>query len=466
MKKRLFNLTIISVNIFISCLSLNGYANNNQCKALFERTRGVVEPKTNWYNDQSYIETSQRKESLGQVATFFSKKWDTQIYYTKTAQPNIKGEVSLVDPESKGVFIFFHGSGTQKSGGQNFIGNLNTLANMGYSAISLDMPFHSEGPRSEAFNNSNHFMEWARSIILEAKKSGKPVYLAGHSFGPDAILELVTRYPKMVDGVVALSPAGFTKELSHWYDNYTTKMKFGGEVESNDDGGLWAGNISNQFLWHKSKLADPTITNPNLKVRIFSGNREEYVPAPIGGENNTPIGENTYDIRIPLKKIFKNAVVTVEPGIGHYIFDFQDHNGFNVVTRELLLVAGESPQNIKVLIEEQRLKNSLQDSSGVIGKKYVQDSLFKSWADQTYGNSKILNISKNNQDGLAAKILREYSLADEKRTTELFQRILNSKNEFPDFYEKYKEQIDKSNPKKTDKTLFVAFLNYALKNQK
>lgn len=466
MNKRLLKLTYISVNIFISCLSLNVYANNSQCKMLFQRPRGITDVAANWLSDHSYIETTQRKEVLGQVGTFFSRKWDTQIYYTKTAQPDIKGEVPLVDPESKAVFIFFHGSGTQKSGGQNFMGNMNTLANMGYSAISFDMPFHSEGPRSDTFNKSNYFMEWARSIILEAKKSGKPVYLAGHSFGPDAILELVTRYPKMVDGVAALSPAGFTKELSHWYDNYTTKMKFGGEVESNDDGGYWAGGMSNQFLWHKSKLPDPTIVNPDLKIRIFSGNREEYVPAPIGGENKTPIGENTYDIRIPLKNIFKNAVVTIEPGIGHYIFDFQDSNGVNVVTRELLLVAGESPKNIDELIKSQRQKNSLLDKSSILGKKYAQDQLFKSWADRTYGKGKALVVSKNSQDGLAEKMLEEFNLADEKRASEIYQKILNSKTDSPEFYEKYKELIDKANPKKTEKSLFIPYLNFVLKNKK
>lgn len=246
-----------------------------QCHSLFANSlaaaqanqqqykRGLPEIKINWHDDISYIEGNQKLETLGLVDTYFSTAKDTQIYYTKTAIPNSKGQTPLVDPQSKAVFIFFHGSGTMKSGGRNFIANMNTLAKLGYSALSFDMPFHSEGSRDEKFNNAFYFMEWVKNIVDEVKKSGKPVILAGHSFGPDVILEFATRYPKKIDAVVALSPAGFTKELSRWYDQHTSKMKFGGEVAENEAGGLWAGTMSKQFLWSKKKLADPTQINPD-----------------------------------------------------------------------------------------------------------------------------------------------------------------------------------------------------------
>ncbi|MFZ3231205.1 MAG: alpha/beta fold hydrolase [Pseudobdellovibrio sp.] len=466
----MFNSTLkwalLSVHLLVAGLPLNGFSKTNQCALLFKATvqRGVIEPTIEWNNDISYLETLQRKESLGQVGTFFSEKWDTQIYYTQTALPDGHGKVPLVDPESKAVFIFFHGSGTKNSGGRNFIANMNTLANMGYSAISMDMPFHGEGPIKEEFNKSPYFMEWARSIILEAKKSGKPVYLAGHSFGPDVILELATRYPKMIDGVTALSPAGFTKELSKWYDNYTTKMNFGGNVESNDDGGLWAGTMSKQFIWHKAKLTDPTVINPKLNIRILSGNKEEYVPAPIGGENHTPIGENTYDISEPLQKIFKAATITIEPGIGHYIFDHTDANGINVVTRELLLTAGENPSNTKKLIESTKAQNSLLHPSSQLGKKYIQDPLFKFWVDANYGKGKAILIHRNSQDSIASKILKEFEIAQESREKEIHMKILNSQTEFPDFYNKYKNYIEGLKPNKVDRSLFNPYLILSKKN--
>lgn len=454
----------LAVNLLIAVTPAIGFSQNLQCLDLF-KSRGITEPITDWNDDRSYIEALQRKESLGQVGTFFSEKWDTQIYYTQTGVPDGKGRSPLVDPESKAVFIFFHGSGTKNSGGKNFVSNMNTLANLGYSAVSVDMPFHSEGSRDPKFNDLNYFMEWARSIVLEAKKSGKPVYLAGHSFGPDVILELAARYPKLMDGVLALSPAGFTKELADWYTNHTTKMQFGANVDGNDDGGYWAGTMQSQLQWYRGKRVDPTLVNKNLRIRILSGDREEYVPAPVGGPNLTPIGKNTYDVSVPLKKIFQNVTITIEPGIGHYLFDFTDVHGLNVVTRELLAIAGENPLTIKSILESVKEQNSLLHISGVIGKKYMNDPLFRVWSDAKYGKGKALQVSRNNQDALAAKMIKDFDISQEQREKELHLKILNTKTEHPEFYAKYKNYIDSLNPKKVDRSLFYPYLNLILKAQ-
>ncbi len=392
----------LAVNVLVSWLPFSGQAatvgllvepinqvsslSGNSCSWQLTHTRGYAEPSVNWANDRSYIEGMQRAEQFGQVATYFSEQWDTQVYFTRTAIPNSAGEVSLIDPDSKAVFIFVHGSGTKKSSGRNYIHNMNTLANLGFSALAFDMPFHADGPVDPKLNYSNHFMEWVRQIVLEAKKAGKPVYLAGHSFGPEVALEFVAQFPKLVDGVVALSPAGFTKELDDWYENYTTKMNFGGEVPENEKGGEWAAKMSEQFIWNKSKTADPTLVNPRLRIRILSGDREEYVPAPVGGPNNTPIGPNTYDIRPPLKQMLRNAVVTIEPGIGHYLFDFVDSEGNNVVTRELLLVAGEDPAQAKNLIDKRRKENMSilnlnQDSFDAAINSNTEPVLVDFWAE-------------------------------------------------------------------------------------
>jgi hypothetical protein len=50
--------------------------------------------------------------------------------------------------------------------------------------------------------------------------------------------------------------------------------------------------------------------------------------------------------------MFQNATITVEPGIGHYLFEHLDRNGHNVVLRELLAVDGETPANSKKLIDD------------------------------------------------------------------------------------------------------------------
>lgn len=462
----IFRRSFLAVNVLAMLLPISGNA-AGLCSELFttEIYREHKDNKIDWNSDLSFIDTMQKRERLGQINSFFSKKLDTQIYHSNTGKPDANGNIPLVDPNAKAVFIFFHGSGTMKSSGGNFISNMNTLSNLGFSSISFDMPFHMQGPRDAKFNDSRVFMEWVRSIVLEAKKSGKPVYLAGHSFGPDVALEYVARYPKDVDGVIALSPAGFTKVLSKWYDKYTSKMNFGGNVDSNDPGGVWAATMSSQFLWAKGKLADPTVVNPRLKVRILSGNREEYVPAPVGGENKTPIGENIYDITGPLKKVLRNAEVTIEPGIGHYLFEFTDKNGHNVVLRELLLGVGENPANIKRIIEDVRSENQKLHIPGQLAKKYAQDPLFRTWADMTFGPKTVLKMAEQGLDSMSQKILDRYNIAQKERETIIFNKILNSKTTHPEFYEKYKVQVDRMNPKVHDTTMFVPFMNFVLKGQ-
>ncbi|MBC7419397.1 MAG: alpha/beta fold hydrolase [Bdellovibrio sp.] len=428
-----------------------------------ELVRGFAESKVDWKSDISFISAMQSRERFGQVKSYFAKNWDTQIFYSNTAVPNVKGESPLVDPNSKAVIIFFHGSGTMKSSGGNFISNMNSMANLGFSSISMDMPFHGQGPRDTKFNDSKYFMEWIRSIVLEAKKSGKPVYLAGHSFGPDVALEYAARYPKDIAGVTGLSPAGFTKELEKWYDEHTSKMKFGGNVAENDAGGKWAYHMSKQFLWSKGKLADPTLVNPKLNIRILSGNREEYVPGPVDGENGTPIGDNTYDISIPLKKVLRNATVTIEPGIGHYLFDAVDKDGYNVAQREFLLTLGEHPANIKKIQQETQIENAKIHFPGQLAKRYSQDALFRGWADATYGQGKVIKLAAQGMDALAQKVLDTYNIEQKARELEIFKKILDTKTTHPDFYEKYKTQLDRMNPKSAEASMFPAYLNEVLK---
>lgn len=301
-----------------------------------------------------------------------------------------------------------------------------------------------------------------RSIILEIKKAGVPIILSGHSFGPDMILEYITRYPFDVDAVVALSPAGFTKELDWYQQNVTEKMKFGGDVAENIEGGQWAGTIGQQLLWNKGKLADPTIINPQLKVRILTGMREEYFPAPLDPVTGLPNGENTVDVSVILNKMLKNAVVVREPGIGHYLFDHVDQDGNHAVTREFLLAAGEKPSQIKEILHKVSGDFELNTPAEKLAYKYAQDPLFKTWSDLNYGTGKIPRIANQQNDGLAAKILEEFRFALKKREEEIHLKIINTKETHPEFYLKYQKTIDGLNPKKVDLVLYPQYLNEVL----
>ncbi len=470
MKRLNSNWALLAVNLLVISAPSLSWASGPSCQqVLLEITATEQNPKlqsaenkTDWNSDKSFLEALQKKESMGQVQSFFSEEFQTQFYYTATGIPDHKGQPRMIDPDSKAVVLFIHGSGTMKSSGRNFIPNMNTVAKLGYTGISIDLPFHGNGPRDEAFNNPDYFMKWLRNIVRNIEKSGKPVIMAGHSFGPDVILEFDTRYPKVLAGYAALSPASFNKELDKWYQNYTSKMNFGGDVAENEAGGIWAGAVSSKFLWHKSKLADPTVINPNKRARILSGNREEYVPAPLGGPGNTPIGENTYDVSVPLRKMFKNAVITVEPGIGHYLFDHIDSDGYNVVTREVMLALGENPADYKKITEEIRIRDNNHTAAEALKIKYAQDSQFRAWATIRFGENQVFKLASRQNDALAKKIMDEYIIALKMREESIFLKILSAKETEPEFYAKYKDFLDKANPKRFDSALFIPYLNMVL----
>jgi pimeloyl-ACP methyl ester carboxylesterase len=303
--------------------------------------RGVEKKPGDWTSDRAFAAMLSDTEKMGRVQSKFDQKLGTRIYYTSTGLPDAQGRPQMIDPESKAVVVFFHGSGTSQSGGANFVQNMNKLANLGYSAMSFDMPFHAEGPIKDKFNNADFFMNWVREVLAPARASGKPVYLVGHSFGPDVIAEYLYRFPFDVEGAALLSPASFNKTLQEWYRTHTSKMKFGGEVPQSTLGGQWAGTVSEGFTWARSEgVGDPTAVNHNLKVEILTGDREEYVPGPVGGPKKSPIGKNTYDMEKALRPLFRGAHIVVEPGIGHYLFDHTDRTGSNVVARTIFNLIG------------------------------------------------------------------------------------------------------------------------------
>lgn len=415
-------------------ITQTSFAQQNLCENIFRLhqisssltyfQRLQTTPAIDFKNDYQYLQEYKRASQMGRVENVISPELDTRIYYAQTAPPDAKGNPQIVDPLSRAVFIFFHGSGTMQSSGKNFYGLMNTLSQLGYSAISADHPFHADGPNKESFYDVNYYMNWVHQIIQLATQSGKPVYLVGHSYGPDVISEYVYRYPFSVQGIVSLSPAGFNKILSDWYENYTAKMSFGGDVPSNTLAGQWAYHVSRQFIWKTGQYTDPTIINPQLKIRMLSGNREEYVPAPIGGSKKTPIGENTYDIGSAYKVFFKNATTTIEPGVGHYIFNHTDQNGANVVMRELLAIDGKSTTE----------ENKLRGETGIIfdgrppyekmAVKYMSDRIFQSWVSSTYGRNALLRFYRNHDNVMADKMLGEYKIINEERQFDLTQKFL------------------------------------------
>ncbi len=382
--------------------------------------------------------------AMGVAISRFDERFETRMYYSGTGGMNAKGEIPYVDPNAKAVFIFVHGSGTMASSGKNFYGAMNQLSALGFSTVSFDMPFHAEGPTREQFNDADYFMNWLDRIVKEMKKSGKPVYMVGHSFGPDVISEYVTRNPFAINGAVALSPAGFNKTLSDWYDEHTSKMNFGGDVQENRLAGTWAGTMSQQFTWNKTNgKNDPTVINPNFKYRMMSGNREEYVPAPVGGSSKGPIGDNTYDLAAAFKTHFKNAVTTIEPGVGHMIFNHSDKNGVSVILREILALIdldGREIPNIRkeFAVEKGRYVTPTLRASNMYGA----NKIFKAYVDQKIGFRAFQSLVQKENHYVLNDLVVKYEEFKVSYDEKINNIILDSENVLPGFYKLNKAVID------------------------
>jgi pimeloyl-ACP methyl ester carboxylesterase len=420
-------------------------------------------PETNYFNFPKFLAEKIRKESAGVVETKYSQKYQTNFYSTATSPEIDPSALFTVDPDSNAMFLGFPGNGTTLSSGKNFIGIMNSLAKLGFSAASFDYPFHMSGPHHQPkFNDVNHFMAWIHQIVLEAKKSGKPVYLFGHSFGPDVIAEYITRYPNTVDGVLLISPAGFTPELAKWYDEHTSKMKFGGQdVVENAAGAEWGALMSDQFVWSKHKLPDPTVVNPALKVHLLSGNREEYVPAPVGGANGLPIGPNTYDIGAAIKQFFSTADPVIVDGVGHYIFEARDENKSNIVMRELLRLAGADIKDSVALTDKASMNIVKRGFTDKVRTRYSYDRNFRSFVDHYVGPTFAKKMINENET-FARTLNDQYEIYAKAYETKITEFALSSIPELSEFQKSNPELIAaaRKNPREQSSSVLAVFSAY------
>lgn len=117
---------------------------------------------------------------------------------------------SIVREKAKAVVLFIHGGGTKTTGHHVAISLLNYLHPYKVDVISMDMPWHGEGPRV-SFENAKESLELMRDYVKKyVSPSGKPVILAGHSMG-GVVSDLYMRlYPKddVFSAVIPLSTVG------------------------------------------------------------------------------------------------------------------------------------------------------------------------------------------------------------------------------------------------------------------
>lgn len=416
-------------------------------------TRDLTEKPFNYLSDVDYIREKRLNDKLGVVRSIFSKKYDTRIYFTATGTPDAQGNIPVVDPQSKALYIYFHGSGTAKASGVNFSYKMNKMATMGYSVIGMDMPFHADGSRSSKMFKADNFFASLHDMINEYRVKGMPVFMVGHSFGPDIAAEYVQRYPFDIDGVDMISPGGFNEVLEEWYEQKTAKMSAAwGDTVENDDGASWAGIISSQFKWRQPRSAsnpDPTVINPNLRIRITSGEWEEYVPGELDERGLPTKTPRDYDVCGYLLTLFANAKCTIEPKVGHYIFEHKDANGHDVILRELLALDNHTPDDEKQLKEDVRARG--QSETLDVLMRYSREKFFKAFVDHNAGGADgIRKMFLDNDVKTARKLTVDYNRwVSNQREFAMTENIINTKNWAPAFYRQNQQEIDALDPKKS-----------------
>jgi pimeloyl-ACP methyl ester carboxylesterase len=389
---------------------------------------------------------------MGSMASLRDSKFDTTVYYTATAKPRPDGSIPVVDPDARAVYIFLHGSGTARAGGINAAGKATHLASMGYSVISLDLPFHQEGSTNPELLKAPQFIDYLARFFADYSLPGKNNYGSGHSFGPDALAALLDAHPFSMKGAALLSPACFDNVTRDWYEKHTVNMPhmIGGPENENEAGGEWADSVSQGFNWsdlgHPLRR-DPTVLNPDLRLIVASGGREEYLPGGLNPDGTPDASLRTYDLCKKFAQFYSRIDCRIFQGVGHYIFEGKDDNGYDLVLETLLALDGQSLANERALKQEFRQRN--QSVVDQVARRYKIDPFFKEWlnyfarkSNKQSGLEIIVDLIKTNNQGEAARLNKRYSFVESNRNKELVAHILSTRNWAPAFYRENQATID------------------------
>jgi len=171
----------------------------------------IINHSLNGANEEGVVKTdSGYMNHIRGYVDFLGKKVGTNFgvnYYALLESLwNKNKKPSFVSSDAKAVMVFIHGGGTKTTGHHVAAAVTNYMNSYGVDVVSLDLPFHAEGPRTA--EEARQALELVRKYIQEnISPSGKDVFLTGHSLG-GVFAELYRRaYPNdtLVKGVMPLS---------------------------------------------------------------------------------------------------------------------------------------------------------------------------------------------------------------------------------------------------------------------
>ncbi len=249
---------------------------------------------------------------------------------------------SLIPKDAKAVFIFMHGGGTKTTGSHVGISVANHLNSYGIATLSIDLPWHAEGPR-EFFKDAKDFFGWLRAFIKQfALAPNCPIILGGHSMGGEFADMYMRTYPNddLVSGVVSLSPpvdptpgkSIYERLVSHenGYSNTSDVSDLNKDNLQILDDILLDGKNSPSGLYFEGQIS------ANNDWKIPEDNGESFLPALyvwgkadylyVGYENH--IEKYVNSLKNTEVKIYgERTVISGEKEvIGHLIFDHFSEN--------------------------------------------------------------------------------------------------------------------------------------------
>jgi len=324
-----------------------------------------------------FIRYQDYSASMGAIVSSIDSELHTRIYFG-LSEPDVNGHLSYVDPNAREVLIYFHGSGTKKASGKNFIHKMQMLVNAGVAPIAIDLPFHSEGPIDSQLLDLDYFMDWLHRLVARLRASGKRIHMAGHSFGPWVALEYMARYPHDVEGALLVSAAAANHPALTWtYENIVEKgMRFI-DVNAADSipnvlGGEWAFQMQRQSRWER-------LPAPKSKIHFLRGTDDEWFPEnkrlPRLLGTTQPYGARV--VEDFYRKKFPQAEFSFVEGVGHYIFEVRNSEGRNLILDKMFdlmaIPVGERYGVSKTL--------SPRES---IASLYYTNPLFRAWLGTRY----------------------------------------------------------------------------------
>lgn len=445
-------------------------------------------------DDRNFLQEWKDTAANGVINSAYDEEFKTRIYYASTGVPEKDGRVPRVDPAAKALVLFVHGAGTMKARGENFNHRANDLASLGYAPLSLDLPFHGEGPTDPTLKNLENFIDWFDRFLDKYSVKGQPIYLIGHSFGPSFIAEYLLRKPGKVKGALLISPTSFDEETKHWYKTYTNQMPFRDTITVNKAGGGWASAIAGSLVWTdtksdlRKKLTEEALgANHETDVHVLYGDREEFLPTPlkwIDGRPNVD-GPTSYDVEGVLRKLLGDYVNGANirfhriANIGHKVFGERDEAGTSLVavkTLDLLGVRYDSAQELAAWIKEVKLaknrQNEVLSPEIRVLLKYDSDAIFHEWLERRTQFRHLQQMYRTNDVEMASSILRDFDKYLLERENQLYKAIGETKTTAPEFYKSIEKEyvtfMEKraKQPNLRSDPLKYAYLDFLNGNQK